>query len=174
MVFILTSCSSKKTLVKFDYVESGLSGNFLPGNTAYDPTPEEQKYFESVIEDFLTIYPDIDLKEDVFQYSFTKNALGEIEVWMMAYANFGGRPLKKEHIARVTHCRTNYHALINITREKAYFYRDYDRKDSLGSFDIKGYFYIKGKTKEVVNSFEYIDNPAIWRDYNFDDWDSIK
>jgi hypothetical protein len=162
-------------MVEYDFVKSGLSKNLLPDNTPYNPTYEDRKHLDSVIDVFLKTYKEIKLKEYFFQYSFTKNKFNDIEVWILACRRdpfFIKDPV--EVYRGFSGDKMTYYILVNITQQRAYFYRDFDPANPLESYNIKGYFYLKAETKEVKNSIEFIYEPAIWRNFDFNDWGNIK
>ncbi|WP_330442297.1 hypothetical protein [Flavobacterium sp. C4GT6] len=177
MLFLLVSCSSKKIMFEYDLVKSGLSepNSWFPQNTAYIPTDEERKHFDKVLDSFLKLYKNIELKEYMFEYIFSKNKYGEVEVWFQAsyyYSGFMDEKMDGPCIFGDPGGFLHY-ASINLTRDKAYFFRLLDPQNPFDHEGVKCYFYMNGKTKEVVNNLSMIYDTEIWRDFDFEDWVSV-
>lgn len=175
VLFLLVSCSSKRIMKEYDFDKANLSKYRYPTNTAYTPTDEERVYFESVMDLFLKVYKDIRPKEYLFESVFSKNKYGEIEVWVQAvYFGFIVPVEEIEGPVSVSDPGKSLHyAVINISRDKAYFYRTLDPQNPLDHVGVKCYFYMNGKTKEVVNNLSMIYDTEIWRDFDFEDWVSV-
>ena len=165
----LTSCITKKTLAGYDFSKIGSSEEFLYGNVPYNPTAGEQEYFESVMDVLVNSY-DLKVKDYTFQYFFSKNTFGDTEVYALVYPNRGDLTYDPEEIYRTSHCSGTYYALVNATRDRAYFIEDFSPQDPFGHAESKGYFYLQGKTREVENDLGYIFEPTVWRDFDFEDW----
>ncbi len=156
----------------YDFNKTDLSEYLYPNNTAYTPTDDEMVYFESVMDSFLKLYKNIRPKEYLFEYVFSKNKYGEVEVWMQGFFYQFCIPIEEiEGPCSISDPGSFvYYSVVNVSRDKAYFHRVKDPRGPLFDEKVSGYFYMGGKTKEVKNSNEYIYNPEIWRDFDFDDW----
>lgn len=165
-------------MFEYDLVKSGFSEpeSWFPQNTAYTPTNEERKHFEKVLDSFLKLYKNIKLKEYVFEYIFSKNKYGEVEVWVQASLYFPDLmdeemdgPIKFGDPGGFLH-----YAAINLTLDRAYFFRLLNPQNPFEHIGVKCYFYMNGNVREVQNDLGLIHNPEIWRGFDFDDWPPIE
>lgn len=175
LVLVLSSCSSQKNMYEYDFTKLKLSEDVLADHIPYKAASSDRNFFNKIINEFLGVYTEVNRKDYIFQYSFTKNKYADVEVWMRAFPRNPTQQIDTEEPYHVpSGSRTTYYAVTNITQVRAYFFRGYDPKDPFDIPNIKGYFYIDGKIKEVKNSILYIYEPTLWRNFEFDDWDTIE